>query len=151
VIPHILIQRVFITPTRPLYNKSPHFFIPHAPLLSARTFAHVPPATTPRAKPIYTREEVSRHNTQEDCWIIIHGKVYNITSWVEQHPGGAIILANAGGDSTHMFEEMGHTHTAREIMKDYLIGSLLPAEEHRTRNDLSKRNWPEPKDVVSDF
>ena len=49
----------------------------------------------------YTREEVSRHNTKDDCWIILYGKVYNVTSWLDKHPGGAQLLLNhAGEDAT---------------------------------------------------
>jgi hypothetical protein len=33
---------------------------------------------------------------QSDCWIVIKGKVYDVTSYVEEHPGGESILKNAG-------------------------------------------------------
>ncbi|CAD6225243.1 unnamed protein product [Miscanthus lutarioriparius] len=51
----------------------------------------------------YTKKEVSTHNTRKDCWIIIKDKVYNVTSYVEEHPGGDAILNNAGDDSTEGF------------------------------------------------
>ncbi|XP_015696587.1 cytochrome B5-like protein isoform X2 [Oryza brachyantha] len=51
----------------------------------------------------YTKKEVSTHNTRKDCWIIIKDKVYNVTPYVEEHPGGDEILNNAGGDSTEGF------------------------------------------------
>jgi predicted heme/steroid binding protein len=53
-----------------------------------------------------TREEVARHNHRGDCWIIIHGKVYNVTQWIPYHPGRDAILQNAGHDSTALFEGM---------------------------------------------
>ncbi|TVU01608.1 hypothetical protein EJB05_42658 [Eragrostis curvula] len=51
----------------------------------------------------YTKNEVSAHNTRKDCWIIIKDKVYDVTSYVEEHPGGDAILNNAGDDSTEGF------------------------------------------------
>ncbi|KAL5230148.1 hypothetical protein ABZP36_028924 [Zizania latifolia] len=57
-------------------------------------------ATTSRS---YTKEEISAHNTRTDCWVIIKDKVYDVTPYVEEHPGGDAILNNAGGDSTEGF------------------------------------------------
>ncbi|CAD6265558.1 unnamed protein product [Miscanthus lutarioriparius] len=51
----------------------------------------------------FTKEEISKHNTRKDCWIIIKDKVYDVTPYVEEHPGGDAILNNAGGDSTEGF------------------------------------------------
>ncbi|KAM3256985.1 hypothetical protein ACQJBY_049394 [Aegilops geniculata] len=51
----------------------------------------------------YSKKEVSTHNTRKDCWIIIKDKVYDVTPYVEEHPGGDAILNNAGGDSTEGF------------------------------------------------
>ncbi|AQK52190.1 hypothetical protein ZEAMMB73_Zm00001d050248 [Zea mays] len=51
----------------------------------------------------FTKEEISKHNTRKDCWIVIKDKVYDVTPYVEEHPGGDAILNNAGGDSTEGF------------------------------------------------
>lgn len=46
----------------------------------------------PEAKPVFrgnlTKEEVSRHNSASDAWIIVDGKVYDVTTYVDLHPGG---------------------------------------------------------------
>ncbi|KAL6846342.1 hypothetical protein ACP4OV_023790 [Aristida adscensionis] len=63
---------------------------------------------------IYTKKQVSTHNTRKDCWIIIKDKVYDVTSYVEEHPGGDAILNNAGDDSTEGF--FGAHSTALEYL-----------------------------------
>lgn len=51
--------------------------------------------------PCYTRRDVSNHKNLDDCWIIVDGEVYNVTSWLRRHPGGARILMHyAGEDAT---------------------------------------------------
>ena len=45
----------------------------------------------------FTRKEVSTHNTEDDCWIIILNKVYDVTKWLPKHPGGANLIPNLAG------------------------------------------------------
>jgi cytochrome b involved in lipid metabolism len=50
----------------------------------------------PEAK-TYSLDECKQHTTDKDCWLIVHGKVYNVTDFLEEHPGGYdIILTSAG-------------------------------------------------------
>lgn len=51
--------------------------------------------------PCFTRQEVSGHKKYGDCWIVIDGEVYNVSSWLKKHPGGARLLMHyAGEDAT---------------------------------------------------
>uniref|UniRef100_A0A0D9XCM8 Cytochrome b5 heme-binding domain-containing protein n=1 Tax=Leersia perrieri TaxID=77586 RepID=A0A0D9XCM8_9ORYZ len=72
----------------------------------------------------YTMKEISTHNKRKDCWIIINDKVYDVTSYVEEHPGGDEILNNAGGDSTEGFLGPQHGPRVFDIIEDFCIGKL---------------------------
>lgn len=47
--------------------------------------------------PTYTSAEVSKHASAHDAWVIINGKVLDITTWLEEHPGGEDVLLAAAG------------------------------------------------------
>ena len=48
-----------------------------------------------------TWSEIQEHNKQDDCWLVLEGKVYNVTRWADHHPGGRRILSyQAGRDAT---------------------------------------------------
>ncbi|GHJ89828.1 hypothetical protein NliqN6_6230 [Naganishia liquefaciens] len=62
--------------------------------------------STENDKPEVDGQEVAKHTTREDgVWVIIHNKVYDVTEWLDEHPGGAkIILKYAGKDATEEYE-----------------------------------------------
>ncbi|CUM66342.1 uncharacterized protein PRCAT00004005001 [Priceomyces carsonii] len=50
-------------------------------------------------------EEVQKHNTKKDCWVIIHGRAYDVSHFIDEHPGGSkVILKYAGKDATKEFD-----------------------------------------------
>ncbi|WOK99684.1 cytochrome b5 [Canna indica] len=76
---------------------------------------------------LYSMREAAEHNNREDCWVVVDGKVYDVTSYLDEHPGGDdTLLSAAGRDSTEDFEDAGHSKDARELMKNYYIGELDP-------------------------
>ncbi|KAK9808615.1 hypothetical protein WJX72_000559 [[Myrmecia] bisecta] len=97
------------------------------------------PAEAPVAKPAarrtdgkYTRAEVAKHHLQDDCWIILKSKdgvykVYDVTPYVEEHPGGVAILNNAGKDSTKGFHGPQHPERVFDMIDDFEIGILVDA------------------------
>jgi cytochrome b involved in lipid metabolism len=73
----------------------------------------------------FTKAEVAAHSSQKDCWIVVKGKVYDVSSYVEEHPGGLAILKNAGGDATEGFHGPQHPPRVFDIIDDFLIGDLI--------------------------
>ncbi len=75
--------------------------------------------------------EVAEHNLRDDCWLVIHGKVYDVTDWIPIHPGGDAILEGCGKDASTLYETrpMGsgtpHSQSARDRLEDYYIGDLV--------------------------
>ena len=74
----------------------------------------------------YTMAQVATHNTASDCWTVVSGKVYNVTSWESRHPGGAArIVAMCGIDATSAFQNQ-HDSQPRpnEELSGFQIGTL---------------------------
>merc|ERR1712179_502658 len=90
-------------------------------------------------------EEVKKHNItkgkDKSVWIVLHDKVYEITKFLDEHPGGEeILFENAGGDATENFEDVGHSSDAREMLEEYYIGEV--AEEDRTGSkERGAKSW----------
>lgn len=50
-------------------------------------------------------EECRKHTTDKSCWLVVHGKVYDVTNFLEEHPGGYDIIVTATGA-----DWQGHVH-----------------------------------------
>ncbi|KAH7670838.1 Cytochrome b5 domain-containing protein [Dioscorea alata] len=72
----------------------------------------------------YSKSEISLHSSKKDCWLVIHGKVYDVTKFLDDHPGGddVLIHASASGDATQSFEDIGHSSIATTMMERFLVG-----------------------------
>ncbi|PIN08213.1 Cytochrome b5 [Handroanthus impetiginosus] len=74
---------------------------------------------------VLTLAEISQHNTNKDCWLLIGGKVYDVTKFLEDHPGGDEVLVTASGkDATDDFEDVGHSSTARAMLDEFYVGDI---------------------------
>lgn len=77
-------------------------------------------------------QEVAKHNSSSDCWIIISNKVYNVSSYLRSHPGGAgAITPYCGKEATHAFEtkDLGgsgadHSSRAYSHLSSIYVGDL---------------------------
>ena len=90
-------------------------------------------------------EEIEKHDNENSCYIILRDKVYDVTTFVNDHPGGShSILGPAGSDATDDFEEAGHSKEARELLPQYLIGQVHPDDlvklAEKRNNDLNGDN-----------
>ncbi len=77
----------------------------------------------------YTLADISTHSTSSDCWMAIEGNVYDVTSYISQHPGRDTILEGCGIDATDLFtgkSRLGklHSSAARALLKNMLVGTL---------------------------
>ncbi|KAL6234735.1 cytochrome b5-like heme/steroid binding domain-containing protein [Aspergillus navahoensis] len=78
-----------------------------------------------------TFKEVAEHNSKKDLYMVIHDKVYDCSTFVDEHPGGEEVLLDVSGqDATEAFEDVGHSDEAREILEGLLVGNLkrLPGD-----------------------
>ncbi|PWN97576.1 putative CYB2-L-lactate dehydrogenase [Tilletiopsis washingtonensis] len=74
-------------------------------------------------------DEVAKHNNSESCYVIVHGKVYDVTEFLPEHPGGSkIILKYAGKDATEEYDPIHPPGTLEEnLPKDKCLGEVDPA------------------------
>uniref|UniRef100_A0A914HND8 Cytochrome b5 n=1 Tax=Globodera rostochiensis TaxID=31243 RepID=A0A914HND8_GLORO len=83
-----------------------------------------------------TRAEVAEHNNNSDAWIIIGNKVYDVTKFLDEHPGGMeVLLEKAGEDRTEAFEDIGHSTDARQMKDDFFVGEIDESEHWKYSYD----------------
>ncbi|EPX70470.1 cytochrome b5 [Schizosaccharomyces octosporus yFS286] len=81
---------------------------------------------------VFEAEEVVQHNSPKDLYMVFEGKVYDVTSFAEDHPGGLDILLDYGGqDCTKAYRDVGHSAAADELLQEMYIGDLKPGAEER--------------------
>ncbi|RVE59082.1 hypothetical protein OJAV_G00200810 [Oryzias javanicus] len=87
---------------------------------------------SPEGVKYYRLSEIEAQNSFKSTWIIIHHKVYDVTKFLDEHPGGEEVLREqAGGDATESFEDVGHSTDAREMASSMVIGELHPDDRHK--------------------
>lgn len=74
---------------------------------------------------VYTFEEVAKHTTADDLWVVYNGRVYDVSKYIDEHPGGEeVVLDVAGIDATEAFNDIGHSDDAHDILKGLLVGKV---------------------------
>ncbi|KAG2185997.1 hypothetical protein INT43_002435 [Umbelopsis isabellina] len=96
----------------------------------------------------YTREEVKKHSSPEDCWIIIDSEVYDMSTFADLHPGGAfVIMELAGKDATDEFYGLHRQEVLVKYAPKLKIGSIAnekPAIPVATPGTISQVPYGEP-------
>lgn len=99
-----------------------------SPSVRGENTAVSPPVNT-GAEKSYTINEIANHSTPSDCWIVIEGKVYNVTDYIRMNPGGAVIVKGCGKDATNLVNnrpggEEPRPQRARDLLPNFYIGEL---------------------------
>ncbi|MFA6016715.1 MAG: cytochrome b5-like heme/steroid binding domain-containing protein [Patescibacteria group bacterium] len=94
-----------------------------------------------------TVSEITKHNIDSDCWIIINNSVYQVTEFLSLHPGGASrITPYCGQDATTAFDTKGgkgsHSSTAIQELDSLKLGVL------NEKVDISNANIKQSIDVI---
>ncbi|XP_039476172.1 cytochrome b5 reductase 4 isoform X1 [Oreochromis aureus] len=72
-----------------------------------------------------TEEELRKHNRREDCWTCIRGMVYNVSAYMDYHPGGEEELMKAAGvDGTELFDQVHRWVNYESMLKECLVGRM---------------------------
>ncbi|KAK8624274.1 hypothetical protein V6N13_065623 [Hibiscus sabdariffa] len=74
---------------------------------------------------VFTFLQVAQHKSKNDCWLVIDGKVLNVTKFLEEHPGGEeVLMESAGKDASKEFNDIGHSKTAKILVDKYQVGVI---------------------------
>ncbi len=83
----------------------------------------------------YTKEEVAKHNTPDDCWIIIDGRVFDVSKFHRLHPGGSGVITRLGGqDATDQFVSLHGEHVMKKYEANLVIGTVAGAKVSAEKN-----------------
>ncbi|KAK4277425.1 hypothetical protein QN277_015426 [Acacia crassicarpa] len=74
---------------------------------------------------VYTLSQVAQHKSTKDCWLVVYGRVLNLTKFLEEHPGGEeVLLEVAGKDASKEFDTIGHSEGAKKMLSKFQVGVL---------------------------
>lgn len=97
-----------------------------------------------RTLPTFTRAEVESHNSKASCYVTIGAKVYDVTDFVEDHPGGGdLLLQYAGKDVEQILEDVtshSHSEAAYEILDESLVGFIMSEKANGISGPAVKRS-----------
>jgi len=112
------------------------FLSPDYPHPDMRSEQQMPGFLPPTDRVFFKMDEVRRHTSKDDAWIVVHNNVYNITNFIKHHPGWEVgsqsstivaILHALGKDCTSLFDAIHPDYAIRQLA-DYRAGELHPRQ-----------------------
>lgn len=92
---------------------------------------------------VFCKEEISRHNSPNDAWVVLNGRVCDVTGFVRSHPGGLNVLEEHLGtdvsDILHSHDFHCHSRSAYEILDNCCIG-ILQGQGAERETKVSRQN-----------
>mmetsp|Transcript_44480 Transcript_44480/g.69558 ORF Transcript_44480/g.69558 Transcript_44480/m.69558 type:complete len:141 (-) Transcript_44480:1019-1441(-) len=80
--------------------------------------------------PVITDQELHELNGPGNCFLACEGHVYNVTEFLDHHPGGRLVLERNGGtDVTSVFRKIGHTEGARIKLSEFYVGDFFMTDD----------------------
>lgn len=90
---------------------------------------------------VYTLAEIAEHKVANSYWLAIGDYVYDVTQFMDKHPGGrAILTKHSGTDVTVAFDAVNHSTSAKKHMEQFKIGELAKAD--RDKRQVAKKALP---------
>lgn len=73
-----------------------------------------------------TYEELAKHDKEDDCWMAVYNKVYNVTPYMKYHPGGVDeLMKGAGKNATDLFNQVHQWVNIQSMLEKCVIGNLV--------------------------
>ncbi|ESO06799.1 hypothetical protein HELRODRAFT_76893 [Helobdella robusta] len=98
-------------------------------------------------------DEIKKHNTRTDRWIVIEDKVYNVSEWAKKHPGGSAIMGHyAGQDASEAFREF-HKDKLKvsKYMAPICIGNVVPKASADLDEEEIKKDFLQLRKIAEDM
>ncbi|KAL6246522.1 Cytochrome b5 type B (outer mitochondrial membrane) [Rhinocladiella similis] len=94
----------------------------------------------------FSLAEVDAHHSERDLYLVIHNNVYDVSEFIQKHPGGPEkLLETESSNVTDPFENAEHSKDARELLKTMLIGTLEEEDVNVERAVLTTSTATTPK------
>lgn len=98
-----------------------------------------------RASSVLKLSEIQQHNTKDDCWIVVHSKVWDVSSFHASHPGGsAIILKYAGGDATEAYNNIHAPGILEDTLAQDQFKGLIAQEDIKSAQAAAELPLEQP-------